>query len=120
MNPSDVPYWQYIERYLMQCCHTIRKPCISVGLLRIVADVTAMVIRDHISRGQQVDVEQVRSQILTSIRMLRNMGAANIVDNAVVNFNDGVVSCQQQAVAVNSGGGKRIEKKRSTLLDFLH
>lgn len=119
MNPSDVPYWQYIERYLMQCCYTIHKPCISVGLLRIVADVTAMVIRDHISRGQQVDVEQVRSQILTSIRMLRNMGAANIVDDAVVNFNYDIVSCQQQSIAVNISEGKRVEKKRSTLLDFL-
>jgi len=113
----NVPYWSYIERYLKQCCATIRKPCFSVGIIRFVEDVSTLIIRDLAAKGMHADPAKIKMELKDVLLALRDAGIAQIADGVVVNFADNIVECNERA-AVSTNAGAREVRRKKTLLDY--
>ena len=113
----NVPYWNYIERYLKQCCATIGKPCFSVGIIRFVEDVATMTIRDMATKGVRADPAKIKEELKDVLLALRDMGIAQIIDGVVVNFTDGIVECDKHTSSNTNARTNEVRRKK-TLLDY--
>lgn len=110
--PQDLrnPIIDAIFEYIASCCRTIGIPCHSVGIIRLITDVSEMLKR----RGYEGKHERA---IRDMLEVLKYRGLADIVDGVVVNFRTDVFVVENTS-SQSKGDKNTSNVKRKTLLDY--